>query len=510
MRMKRVMWTLGMTSCIALGSLTLAASVLSQPADELQKWIAEHAITVRSIDAADEDFSDLEPLIDAIGSARVVQLGEPDHGAGGSFAAKVRLIKFLHQRMGFDVLAWESGLYGLRLTQAGLRAGEDAVTAAQRGILKVWSDAEEARPLFEYAKATQAGTRPLDMAGFDMQITAAKSAERFAADLRSFVRALRDPALQGRASGLADQAVAAHERLYARIEALMRKRAESAKAGQTGKALEETMAAWETREGYKLRSKKEDLESLHQAADGLLATISSHRAAFEQVHGTAEITFMERAIENMRGDGTTVYDRERPDRPTDSALHARRSEEWNRRDTLMANNLRWLIQEGFPGRKIIVWAHNAHVMNAYFAADWRSVHLEPQPGGMKPSGMFLAEWLKEDAYTIALTTYEGQGGWVTADRVSPIAPAVEGSLESRLHRLGKPYVFLDFRALDGSPEHPLHTPQSMRISGYGLPSGKYGNDTVPDLTKAFDAVFYIDRMTPATRVRHTRDGGGPN
>ncbi|MGH9894114.1 MAG: erythromycin esterase family protein, partial [bacterium] len=68
-------------------------------------------MTVRSIDPADEDFKDLEPLIKAIGSARVVQLGEPSHGAGSSFAAKARLIKFLHRRMGFDVVAWESGLY---------------------------------------------------------------------------------------------------------------------------------------------------------------------------------------------------------------------------------------------------------------------------------------------------------------------------------------------------------------------------------------------------------------
>jgi hypothetical protein len=32
---------------------------------------------IRSIDPSDEDYSDLEPLADAIGDARVVQLGEP-------------------------------------------------------------------------------------------------------------------------------------------------------------------------------------------------------------------------------------------------------------------------------------------------------------------------------------------------------------------------------------------------------------------------------------------------
>src|SRR3989337_1173277 len=108
MRAKASLWMLGMATGIALGSLALAAAAPPPSADELQRWIAERAVTVRTIDAADEDFRDLEPLIDAIGSAHVVQLGEPSHGSGGSFAAKVRLVKFLHQRMGFDVLAWES------------------------------------------------------------------------------------------------------------------------------------------------------------------------------------------------------------------------------------------------------------------------------------------------------------------------------------------------------------------------------------------------------------------
>ena len=91
MSAKTSRWAFGMAACLGLGSLALAASSSPQPSDELQKWIAERAVPVRSIDAADEDFRDLEPLIDAIGSARVVQLGEPTHGAGSSFAAKVRL-----------------------------------------------------------------------------------------------------------------------------------------------------------------------------------------------------------------------------------------------------------------------------------------------------------------------------------------------------------------------------------------------------------------------------------
>jgi erythromycin esterase len=228
-----------------------------------------------------------------------------------------------------------------------------------------------------------------------------------------------------------------------------------------------------------------------------MTAIGGDRAAFEEVHGAREVAFMERAIENLRGRGASVYDSERADAPSAAV---RTSDAWNRRDALMAGNLRWLIEEAYPGRKVIVWAHNAHVMNAYFAADWRGVHAEPQPDGMKPAGVFLAEWLKDGVYTIAMTTYEGADGWANGQRRSPISPAPGGSLESRLHQLGKPHVFLDLRSARAGNGHPMRGPQSLRISGYGPPTSPFGNDLVPDPATAFDAIFYIDRMAPATPI----------
>src|SRR5215470_11480252 len=124
MRTKTSQWFLLALIC-SIGLPRFASPASPAAPDELQKWLSDHAMTVRSIDAADEDFNDLEPLIDAIGSARVVGLGEPSHGAGSGFAAKVRLVKFLHQRMGFDVLAWESGLYDVGLTRAAMRSKEE-------------------------------------------------------------------------------------------------------------------------------------------------------------------------------------------------------------------------------------------------------------------------------------------------------------------------------------------------------------------------------------------------
>lgn len=144
--------------CFLLGSTTPVFAkekvVRSASQDELQSWIGKNAVSVRSVDPADENFKDLEFLIDVIGDAQVVQLGEASHSVGNGFAAKARLAKFLYQRMGFDVLVWEEGIYGMRLIQTGLRGSEDVLAVAQLGIRKGWSDSEEVMPLFEYAKAS--------------------------------------------------------------------------------------------------------------------------------------------------------------------------------------------------------------------------------------------------------------------------------------------------------------------------------------------------------------------
>lgn len=373
--------------------------------------------------------------------------------------------------MGFDVVAWESGMHELTVAQASLRAGDDPVAAAQRGVLSIWSGAAEVRPLFEYAQATRSTARPLDMAGFDIQFTAPGASAGLARELREFLDALHDPALREQAAGLGDRMLAAGERLRAQPEA--------------GTA----------------PTTRPDLAAVLDSASGLLATMRANRAQFARSHTEARIALMELAIANLRDDSANVYSRRRADRPTGDAAISLRSEEWNRRDSRMAINLRWLLEECFRGRKIVVWAHNAHVMHAYFAANWSAIAHEPVAGGMTPAGALLARWPDVELYSIAFTTYDGEENWTNGQRRGPIAPAPAGSFEARMHELGRSYAFVDLRAaarlLDNVPLGPM----SLRVSGYGPPTWPHGNDEVPDIAKAFDGAFFIDRMTPATPLK---------
>src|SRR5580765_7760964 len=63
-------------------------------------YLKKHAAPLRSIDPNDDDFSDLTPVGKAIGDARLVWLGEQTHGDGATIHAKIRLIKYLHQKLG--------------------------------------------------------------------------------------------------------------------------------------------------------------------------------------------------------------------------------------------------------------------------------------------------------------------------------------------------------------------------------------------------------------------------
>jgi len=133
------------------------------------------------------------------------------------------------------------------------------------------------------------------------------------------------------------------------------------------------------------------------------------------------------------------------------------------------------------------------VMNAYYGSDWKSISLDPVPHAMKPMGVYLAQRLGKQVYTIGFTAYEGAEGQVGSPATA-IPPARDGGLEAGLHRLGWAYALLDLRAARGIAGNPLSRPQTMRIP-------KYEEVEIANLVRPYDAVFYIASMAPATLIR---------
>jgi erythromycin esterase len=461
----------------------LAWPAMAQPNDALQDWLAANAKAVRTVDPAAEDFRDLEPLAAAIGTARVVQLGEPSHNAGTCFSAKVRLIKFLHQRLGFDVVIWESGIYDVGLVEAGLSAGESPAAAARRGIMQNWSWSQDCLPLFVYAQQSHATPRPLAMAGFDSSLTS--PFVNLAGELRDYAGKSAPASLQPEAIAATEALVQAFTALSRYVEGLDAINASLVKTG--GSARQEALARWERETGAPLRPKRAMLERFTAAQTRLAELLRLHDGEFARAAGTRRSGFIRRVVDSLAAQGANLYERFGTDftAPADGGLA-----EQNRRDAGNAENLRWLIEQGYPGRKLIVWAHNAHVMNAYYEAPgWKTIRLDPAPNTMKPHGVYLAEWLKRDLYTIGFTAHEGEDGWKHMATVPAIPAARPGSIEARLHRLGHAYAFLDLRGAGAA----LRGNRVMRVP-------KYDEVELASPAQPYDGLFFIARMGRATLI----------
>jgi erythromycin esterase len=308
---------------------------------------------MRSLAPDDDDFTDLLPLREAIGDARVVLLGEEGHTSGTTIRAISRLIRFLHQEMGFDVMAFESGLYEMWKVWQLMQAGHDPGDAMRQGMFPVWSHAADFQPLARYLGQQAVGPHPLEVSGVDCQLSGTLSRQKLVSELRELV---------------------AREHL-----------------GEEGNNL--VQGFWTTLSGFvrdpgpgdsltTRRVQQDVLSDLRWLAERLAAAGETRSAAEGRtLRMWAQVS---RSLANYMAFfwGVAAYS--------------------DGRDPQMARNLAWLAREYFPGRKIIVWAANVHVLRHIY-------RLSQNPAEMVTvMGQGVWEVFGNRSFVIAATAYSGQ------------------------------------------------------------------------------------------------------
>jgi erythromycin esterase len=347
---------------------------------EWAEWIKVNHCPVSSINAADTDFSDLQFLKILLSGRSLVQLGESGHGVSEFNRARVRLIKFFHQELGFEVIAFESPIFECYV--ANSQAGSDSArNMLVNSIFGIWH-CQEVLELFDYIKTTQNTSRPLILAGFDMQVMDSEYSRSRPYILRDVIATIDTSYAQK-----------VYEREKEFISHFLDDDWNQTHAEEL-KSFYENLFQWFDSHLTELEYASKDrpllARILRQTAWGMVALMETHRL----------------------------------------------EEHWaqmNTRDQAMAGNVTALLENIYTSKKMIIWAHNQHIEHD------SSMSIHP---GFYSMGTHLCENFRARLYSIGMFMYQGQADWPERETYTIDIPG-NNTLEAILFKTGCEFALVD-------------------------------------------------------------------
>ncbi|MGI4871597.1 MAG: erythromycin esterase family protein [Janthinobacterium lividum] len=408
-------------------------------AQDIRSYVTTNTVPVATLDAAADEYADLAPVGQAIGEARVVMLGEQDHGDGPAFQAKTRLVKYLHERKGFTVLAFESDFYGLTTGWDKLARQPDSIRHFLRqNIFNNWSNSADCRYLFQQyiPQSFQTGS-PLNVTGFDSQLYLSYSYTHLKQDLDAYLVS------QGIASRF--PSAATYQAFLEAIEGVI---AAPRKPGAFRPAMRKTLE------------------------DGLQLVSQAQLAA----HDTSA---WRRVVESLRA--FIVQDR-------GAAEEAR--------DQAMADNLTFLLTHQYKDAKVIVWAANQHIMKHTDQLP-RKGKVFDQLMRHKMGTYFVQDpqWARQ-TYVLGFASYQGTAGRLdTAPSTYPVQVPDANGLETWVPA-SIAYGFLDFTSYNKQFNYPATSFLLKSPSHYTIPTR-----VAPIAWNlVYDGLFFIRDMKATTKI----------
>jgi len=373
-----------------------------------------------------------------IGDASVVELGESIHVTAEFPLARLQFVRYLHEEMGFDVLALEGSLTQAWLAQELLYQSQDSADvrvrrAQQFAWFKLWNT-DQMHDVMTYVDASRRTPRPLYLTSFDVQTGASAEFGLTPAVLETLVTSLETFGLKA-----PDVQLSRNELVKALSPVVQCEIGNS-----TGLGAAKTPAM--------------------NAIDGLQRWIEAIAPAVERSRPAVHVAALRLIPDNLR-DHVTLCEHATTWQAT--------------RDELNAENALVLRDEVSRSHKIVLWAHHSHV-------SYNST------GGRVPSmGQHIREKIGQSVYTVGV--FAGGGRFVD---VAPLSvhdlPAVNKvGVERLLASVGRPSYFVDLRSLPTTDARAgWLVPQRSRMEGRWTRSSVLARD--------FDGAIYLDRVSPGT------------
>lgn len=330
------------TTAMAAGGSAFAADPRPFEARALT-WVRDNARAF----PADPAIADLRPMVERLGEARVIGIGEATHGTHEDFAFKAMLIRALVTYGGVRCVALEANLSAGLAIDDYVRKGEGDVAAvmSKSGLFQNWQS-EEFGALFVWLRAWNlAGKEPVRIIAIDCQATPADA-----------FRALE---------WLAAASPSEAEPLRARLAPIL------------------------TPEKRKSRL-LEVIEAMTMAEHaGYLAALVDLKAAIGRQKDAPGKGAAIHSAETAR-QGLLVFDRNVKGSPDEEPP----AEYWARRDRFMADNLITLAR----GDRAALHAHNSHVLPVPF---------EDKPDADGSQGLYLRRKLGRGYQTVSFEYDQG-------------------------------------------------------------------------------------------------------
>jgi erythromycin esterase-like protein len=419
-------------------------SVLAPARDVQVTAIRAHAIPLTGA-AGDHD-----RLLELVGDARVVLLGEASHGTHEFYRQRALITKRLIDECGFDAVAVEGDWPDAhRVTRFVQGADEDAdAEQALRGFQRfptwMWRNADVLDFVGWLRARHDEGEPPVGFFGLDLY-----SLYRSIEAVIEYLDRI-DPAAGRRA----------RER-YACLE-----------------GFEESQ-----RYGHAVATGLSD--ACDREALGQLIDLQRTGDAYLRRDGVAAEDEQFYAEQNAR----LVVEAERYYR----SMFAAPASSWNLRDGHMAETLERLIDH-LDRRKrrsrVVVWAHNSHVGDAR--------RTEMSRRGELNLGQLVRQRYGDEAFLVGFTTFTGTvsaaSSWDSPVERKRVRPALAGSFEALFHEAAIPDFMLPLRGAD-TTGRALGRPLLERAIGviYRPETERLSHYFHADLAHQFDAVLHFDR-----------------
>ena len=194
------------------------------------------------------------------------------------------------------------------------------------------------------------------------------------------------------------------------------------------------------------------------------------------------------------------------------AMFRGRPSSWNLRDRHMAETLDALtahLDRGGSPPKIVVWAHNSHL------GDARAT--EMGAGGELNLGQLVRERAGRDAVLVGFTNYQGTvtaaTDWGGPAERKTVRPGLPGGVEALFHAVGQPAFLLPLRD-GGEAAERLREPRLERAIGvvYRPETERVSHYFAARLGEQFDAVLHLDQtgaVEPLERFAPADDAEPP-